>query len=95
MRQLIPETTARRDAQQSRSKIKSDGNGHPIRNSSELLVNSGDERALAEAILLILSDAALRSGLADAGRWHAEVCFDLHRQTALLEEKYLEVLSRR
>jgi len=62
---------------------------------SGLLVDSGDEHALAEAILQVLSDAALRSRLAEAGRTHAEAHFDLHIQTALLEDKYLEVLSRR
>ncbi len=60
---------------------------------SGLLVNPGDESALAEVIVLVLSDAALRSRLAEAGRRHAEACFDLHRQTFLLEEKYVEVLT--
>ena len=62
---------------------------------SGLLVNPGDEPALAEAILRVLNDAGLRSRLALAGRRNAEERFDLHKQTALLEEKYREVLSDR
>ncbi len=60
---------------------------------SGLLVPSRDEAALAEAILRVLTDNDLRRSLAIAGRRHAERAFNLHRQTALLEDKYREVLS--
>ncbi|MBV8115001.1 MAG: glycosyltransferase [Silvibacterium sp.] len=60
---------------------------------SGLLVPSGDEAALAEAIVRVLTDESLRRSLAIAGRRHAESAFNLHRQTAILEDKYREVLS--
>ena len=60
---------------------------------SGMLVPSRDEAALAEAILRVLTDEPLRRSLSVAGRRHAEGCFDLHRQTAILEDKYREVLS--
>ena len=61
---------------------------------SGLLVPSRDEPALADAIMRVLTDDALRRALSIAGRKHAEARFDLHRQTAILEDKYREVLSR-
>ncbi|HTD56688.1 MAG TPA: glycosyltransferase [Silvibacterium sp.] len=60
---------------------------------SGLLVPSRDEAALADAILRVLRDENLRRSLSVAGRRHAERDFDLHRQTAVLEDKYREVLS--
>jgi colanic acid/amylovoran biosynthesis glycosyltransferase len=60
---------------------------------SGLLVPPRDQAALAEAIVQVLTDDALRESLAIAGRQHAKRCFDLHRQTGLLEQKYREVLS--
>ena len=60
---------------------------------SGLLVPPRDEGALAEAIVRVLTDDDLRRSLAMAGRRHAERCFDLHQQTAILEQKYREVLK--
>jgi len=60
---------------------------------SGLLVESRDEAALAEAIVRVLTDPKLRESLAIAGRRHAETSFDLRRQTAILEDKYREVLN--
>jgi glycosyltransferase involved in cell wall biosynthesis len=60
---------------------------------SGLLVESGNSDALAEAILNILLDTKLCDALSEAGREHAESCFDLHRQTALLEEIYCEMMA--
>jgi glycosyltransferase involved in cell wall biosynthesis len=62
---------------------------------SGLLVNSGDEQALTAAILRVLRDKDLQAHLAAAGRRHAEACLDLHKQTAVLEDKYEQILSRR
>jgi len=59
-----------------------------------MLVNSGDHEALAAMILRLLADAALRAQLCVAGRQHAARYFDLSTQTALLEDKYDEVLNR-
>ena len=58
-----------------------------------LLVASGDRRALGAAILRVLEDTGLQTRLARAGRSHAEIRFDLHKQTAVLEDKYREILS--
>ncbi|HZD50511.1 MAG TPA: glycosyltransferase [Silvibacterium sp.] len=60
---------------------------------SGLLVAPVDETALAEAILRVLTDETLQNSLAVAGRRHAEACFDLHKQTAVLEEKYRQIVS--
>jgi glycosyltransferase involved in cell wall biosynthesis len=60
---------------------------------SGLLVPCGDERALSEAIVRVLTDENLRHSLSVAGRKHAERAFDLHRQTAILEDKYREILG--
>jgi colanic acid/amylovoran biosynthesis glycosyltransferase len=66
-----------------------------VHGESGLLVASRDEAALAEAIVRVLTDEDLRRSLSVAGRKHAERAFDLHRQTAILEDKYREVLSGR
>ena len=58
-----------------------------------LLVAQRDENVLAEAILTLLQDEALAAQMGAAGRQRAERLFNLRRQTALLEEKYDEVLS--
>jgi glycosyltransferase involved in cell wall biosynthesis len=62
---------------------------------SGLLVPARDDAAMAEAIVRVLTDRALRRTLSVAGRRHAERDFDLHRQTAILEDKYRAVLSSR
>ena len=58
-----------------------------------LLVPERNENAMAEAILTLLQDEALAAQMGAAGRQRAERCFNLRRQTALLEEKYDEVLN--
>lgn len=60
-----------------------------------LLVSERDEHALAEAILTLLRDGALAARMGEAGRKRVERLFNLRGQTALLEEKYDEVLGRR
>jgi glycosyltransferase involved in cell wall biosynthesis len=60
---------------------------------SGLLVPSRDEATLAEAIVCVLTDDALRQKLSIAGRRHAETCLDLYQQTAILEDKYREIVS--
>lgn len=62
-------------------------------NETALLVPSGDDAALAEAICCILSDSCLAKRLALAGRLRAEEHFSLEKQTARLEELYNEVLQ--
>ncbi|MBV8674996.1 MAG: glycosyltransferase, partial [Acidobacteriaceae bacterium] len=62
---------------------------------SGLLVAPGDEPALAEAIVRVLTDESLQESLGIAGRRNAETRFDLHRQTAILEDKYREVIGSR
>lgn len=59
-----------------------------------LLVAERDESALAEAILTLLRDETLAARMGAAGRARAEQLFNLRTQTALLEEKYDEVLRR-
>jgi glycosyltransferase involved in cell wall biosynthesis len=59
-----------------------------------MLVNSGDHEALASMILRLLTDTSLRAQLCVAGRQHAARHFDLRAQTALLEDKYDEVLRQ-
>jgi len=58
-----------------------------------LLTDPPEEDALATAILRLLEDPQLHARFAAAGRLRAEQHFDLSRQTALLEDKYDEVLS--
>jgi glycosyltransferase involved in cell wall biosynthesis len=58
-----------------------------------LLVPERDESALAAAILTLLQDEALAAKMGAAGRQRVESLFNLRRQTALLEEKYDEVLN--
>jgi glycosyltransferase involved in cell wall biosynthesis len=60
-----------------------------------LLVPSGDDCALADAISAILSDPAFAARLAAAGRLRAETHFSLAEQTARLEDLYAEVLVSR
>jgi glycosyltransferase involved in cell wall biosynthesis len=59
-----------------------------------LLVPQRDEPALAEAIVGLLSNEELCATLAEAGRKRAARLFDLRKQTALLEDRYDEILSR-
>lgn len=57
-----------------------------------LLVPERDEGALTEVLLALLRDEALAARMGAAGRARVERLFDLRRQTALLEDKYGEVL---
>lgn len=59
-----------------------------------LLVAERDEDGLAEAILTLLRDEALAARMGATGRARAELLFNLRTQTALLEDKYDEVLRR-
>ncbi|MFZ0662712.1 MAG: glycosyltransferase [Acidobacteriaceae bacterium] len=58
-----------------------------------LLVAERDTDALAEALLALLGDEALAARMGAAGCARARRLFDLRRQTALLEEKYDEVVA--
>jgi glycosyltransferase involved in cell wall biosynthesis len=64
------------------------------RDETALLAPSGDDRALANAISAILSDADLAVRLAAAGRRRAETRFSLATQTAHLEDLYAELLAQ-
>ncbi len=64
-----------------------------VENETALLVPPGDERALAEAISCILTDACLARRLAAAGRRRAEEHFSLEVQTSRLEDLYTEALG--
>jgi len=64
-----------------------------VENETALLVSSGDERCLAEAISALLTDSCLAQRLAAAGRRRAEQCFCLETQTARLEDLYSEALQ--
>jgi glycosyltransferase involved in cell wall biosynthesis len=59
-----------------------------------LLVSQGNEQALGETILRLLADKPLRTSLGAAGQRRAAEFFDIRRQTAILEEKYDEVVDR-
>ncbi|MBI3972380.1 MAG: glycosyltransferase family 4 protein [Chloroflexi bacterium] len=64
-----------------------------VRNGIEgLLVRPGDETALAEALLRLLSDSALRNRLAEAGRTRA-LAFDWANVTQRVEGYYWQVLA--
>ena len=65
-----------------------------VADETALLVSAGDEQALGEAIVRLLSDEALQARLSDAGQMRAADFFDIRNQTALLEEKYDEVVSQ-
>ncbi len=60
-----------------------------------LLVAPRDEFALAEAIITLLKDKSLAARMGAAGRPRIQYRYDLHRQTALLENKYDELLGAR
>lgn len=59
-----------------------------------LLVPQRDEGALADALLSLLRFQSVAAQMGMAGRARVERLFNLCRQTALLEEKYDEVLGR-
>lgn len=59
-----------------------------------LLVPEQDTPALAQAILRLLQDQALRDRLASAGRSHVKQRFDLHKNTAQLEQLYDTVVQQ-
>ncbi len=56
------------------------------------LVPQRDAGALADALITLLRDEALAARMGAAGRARVERLFNLERQTALLEDKYDEVL---
>ena len=58
-----------------------------------LLVDERDIPALAEAMLRLARDPALRRQLGVAGRQRVLAHFDLHKQTALMEALYDEVIA--
>ena len=64
-----------------------------IDGETALLVDPLDDEGLSAAVIRLLGDRRLQGRLGAAGRLHAEKYFDLQRQTALLEDKYDEVLS--
>lgn len=57
-----------------------------------LLAPQRDEGALADALLSLLRFEAVAARMGAAGRARVERLFNLHRQTAVLEDKYDEVL---
>lgn len=59
-----------------------------------LLVAQRDEAALADALLSLLRFESVAAQMGAAGRRRVERLYDLRRQTALLEEKYDQVLGR-
>jgi len=59
-----------------------------------LLVDERDIPGLAEAMLRLARDPALRRRLGVAGRQRVLAHFDLHRQTALMEQLYDEVIAQ-
>jgi glycosyltransferase involved in cell wall biosynthesis len=59
-----------------------------------LLVPERDESALADALLSLLRFESVAAQMGAAGRRRIERLFNLRRQTALLEDKYDEVLGR-
>ena len=61
-------------------------------NETALLVDPEDHHGLGEAISALLTDRALASRLGSSGRDRVERNFSLAKQTALLEEKYSEIL---
>ncbi len=58
-----------------------------------LLSQEGDVEALAQNLIQLCSDTSMAERLAHAGRLRVEQSFDLHRQTALLEDVYDEVAA--
>ncbi len=65
-----------------------------VENQTALLVPQRDEQALSKAILRLMTEPALHRELAEAGRQRAANLFDIQKQTALLEDRYDEVVSR-
>jgi glycosyltransferase involved in cell wall biosynthesis len=59
-----------------------------------LLVESGDARALAEALRRIIGDDSLHAGLAQAGRQRICERFDSRRTTLALRDLFFSQLRR-
>jgi len=57
-------------------------------------VAPGDEAALADRLLRILTDPARRAQMSVAARAHMERAFNLRTQTAVLEGIYADVIAR-
>ncbi len=64
-----------------------------VEGETALLVDPSDAESLSWAIVHLLLDTNMQARLGAAGRRHAKRYFDLEKQTALLEEKYDEVVA--
>jgi glycosyltransferase involved in cell wall biosynthesis len=58
-----------------------------------LVIREGNIDELADSLSILLSDSSLRERLGTAGRERVLKQFDLHKQTAKLEDIYMEALS--
>lgn len=66
-----------------------------VHGDTGLLVPPGDVKALAEAIIAVLSDDALAKKMGERGYRRARQLFDARENTSMIEGIYREVLSRR
>jgi glycosyltransferase involved in cell wall biosynthesis len=62
---------------------------------SGILVNPGNPRAIAEAVLSILTDESKARRLGEAGKKRAKELFDVHNAIERVTELYFEVLKKR
>jgi len=68
---------------------------HAVRSDSGVLVAEGDAAGLAQAMSLLLGDAAMRERMGTAGRSRVREDFDLATQTRRLESLYDEACAGR
>lgn len=66
----------------------------PSDDEGAILVPVGDAAALANGIVRVLTDDALRQSMAEATRRRAEAAFDVRQAASQLVEHYREVLAR-
>lgn len=59
-----------------------------------LIVEQGDREGLKNALIKLIEDESLRKSIGLRNRKRAEKLFDLHKQTAVLERKIVEMLNR-
>lgn len=64
-----------------------------IRDKTALVVPPGDENALADAILTLLSDKELRISMGDAGRKHIIDNFSAYQMAKRYEEVYQKIIT--